>query len=216
MIFKLSLRLNRLTRAARPFAAVILMLLCTACAFREQLPYHRAKAPLPSGPVCRIAVLPFLNDSGFPQADAIVKKILMAQLQEAGDFQVLQDGDILKVYQQMNIYPGTAPVLEQMQLVADRINAQLLISGIVMVMREDPGEYATVNPKIIMALDIRDGHSGEILWTSYHNRKGSDYKKTMHFGTIYSIAGLSRQMVSEIINLWFEKGLPQCNVFSRP
>jgi hypothetical protein len=215
MIFKLSPMLNRLLRKAGFFAALFNLILCSGCVLREQLPYHRAKAPLVPGQVCRVAVLPFLNDSDFPQADVIVKKIFMAQFQEAGDYQVLQEGDTLKVYQQLRIHQTRAPNLEQMQIVADRVDAQLLVTGIVMEMREDPGPYATVNPKIIMEIDLRDGRSGEILWTAYHSRKGSDYTKTMHFGTIHSIAGLSRQMIVEIINLWFEKGLPQCNVLSR-
>jgi hypothetical protein len=163
-----------------------------------------------------VAVLPFVNDSGFPQAGTIINKVFMAELQQAGDFQLLQEGDILKTYQQLRIYSGTAPNLEQMKIVADRVNAQLLITGVVMEVREDPAPYNTINPKIVMEIEIRDGRNGETLWTAYHRRQGSDYTKTMHFGTIHSIAGLSRQMVIEIINLWFEKGLSQCNVLSRP
>jgi len=211
----LAVRKDLLRKAGR-LAVLITLLFYTGCAHREELPYHRVKAPLPPGPVCRVAVLPFLNDTDFPQANLIVKKIFMAEFQESGDYQVLQEGDILKTYQQLRIFPGMAPSLEQMRIVADRIDAQLLISGIVMAMRENPAPYSTVNPKIIMEIDIRDGRNGEILWTAYHSRNGYEYTKTMHFGTIHSIAGLTRQMILEIINLWFEKGLQQCNVLSRP
>ena len=116
----------------------------------------------------------------------------------------------------MRIYPGRMPNLEQMQIIADRLNAEILITGIILEMREDPWQYATINPKIVMEIQVRDGRNGETLWTAYHRRQGTDYTKTMHFGTIHSLAGLSRQMVQEIINLWQEKGLPQCTVFSRP
>lgn len=177
---------------------------------------HREMAQLPPAPVCRVAVLPFLNDSDFPQGAVIAQKIFQAEFQSAGDYQVLQEADIRKTYQQRHIYTGWAPSLEAMKIVADRVNAQLLISGIVLEMREDPGPHLTVNPKIVLEIQIRDGRTGEVLWTTYHRRLGSDYTKTMHFGTIHSIAGLCRQMAIEIINLWFEKGLPQCNVLSRP
>jgi hypothetical protein len=106
------------------------------------------------------------------------------------------------------------PDLEQMQIVANRVNAQLLVTGVVLEMREDPGPNLTIDPKVVIKVEIRDGRSGETLWTAYHRRQGSDYTKTMHFGTIHSISVLSQQMVIEIINLWFEKGLPKCNVFS--
>ena len=108
------------------------------------------------------------------------------------------------------------PSLEQMQIVADRLDAEILITGVILEMREDPWRNATINPKIVMEIQIRDGRNGETLWTAYHNRQGADYTKTMHFGTIHSLAGLSRQMVQEIITLWYEKGLPQCTVFSQP
>ncbi|MDX2481122.1 MAG: hypothetical protein QNK24_12420 [Desulfuromusa sp.] len=201
----------------RSIVALIFLLFCAGCAGQgNTLPLHREMAPLPRGPICRVAVLPFLNDSKFPQGNLILQKIFMSEFREAGDYQILQEGDILKTYQQLRLFPGRAPSLEQMKIVADRINAQVLITGIVMEMREDPGPYSTVIPKIVLELQVRDGRNGETLWTVYHRRLGSEYTKTMHFGTIHTIAGLGRQMASEIINLWFEKGLPVCNVFSQP
>lgn len=182
----------------------------------RQLPLHRQAKPLPPEPVCRVAVLPFLSDSDYPLADAILNKVFTAQFEESGDHLVVQEGDILKIYQQLHLLPGEAPTLEQLQIVADRVNAQLLIGGNVLEMREAPGEHGTVNPMIVMELEIRDGRNGEILWTAFHRRQGTDYNKVMHFGTIHTVAGLGRQMAEEIINLWFKKGLPQCNVSPRP
>jgi len=207
---------DHLIKKAWLVAVILLLIFQAGCGSREKLPYHREMAPFPTGQACRVAVLPFANDSDYPLGDVIVKKIVMAELQEAGDYQVLQEGDVAKIYQQMKIYPGRMPNLEQMQIIADRLNAEILITGIILEMREDPWQYATINPKVVMEIQIRDGRNGETLWTAYHRRQGTDYTKTMHFGTIHSLAGLSRQMVQEIINLWYEKGLPQCTVFSRP
>lgn len=136
----------------------------------------------------------------------------MAELQGPGNYLVLQEADVNKTYQQMRIMPGVTLNLAQMKFLANRIDAQLMITGTVMEMREDPGPNQTVNPKIILEIDIRDGRNGEILWTTYHRRYGSDYTKSMHFGTIHSIADLSRQMIVEILSLWFKKGLSQCVV----
>ena len=177
-----------------------------------QVPIHRQLAPLPAGPICRVAVLPFINDSDYPLGDAIVNKVFATNFHKTGNYLILQEGDILKVYQQLQILPGIAPTLEQFQIIADRVNAQLLISGIVLEMREDRGEHGTLIPVIIMEAQIRDGRNGEVLWTTLHRRQGSDYKKTMHFGTIHSVTGLSSQMAEEIINLWYKKGLKQCDV----
>jgi len=177
-----------------------------------KVPIHRQMAPLPSGPICRVAVLPFLNDSDFPLGDAIVSKVFTMQFQDSHNSLVIQEGDILKVYQQLHILPEEAPTLEQLQIIADRVNADVLITGIILELREDRDTHSTVNPVLIMDVQIRDGRSGETLWNVFHRRQGTDYKKTMHFGTIHTITGLSRQMAEEIINLWYEKGLTPCNV----
>jgi hypothetical protein len=169
-------------------------------------------APLPPGPICRVAVLPFLNDSDFPLGDAIVSKVFAMQFQDSHNSLVIQEGDILKVYQQLHILPGEAPSLEQLQIIADRVNADLLITGIVLELREDRDKHSTVNPVLILNIQIHDGRNGETLWNAFHRRQGTDYKKTMHFGTIHTVTGLSRQMAEEIINLWFNKGLTQCDV----
>lgn len=180
-----------------------------------KLPLHRQLAPLPPGPICRVAVLPFLNDSDYSFGDAIIYKVFATKFQDAGNFLVIQEGDILKVFQQLHILPGVEPSLEQKQIIADRVNAQLLITGIVMEMREDRGEHGTTIPFLVLEIQIRDGRSGEILWTAFHRRQGTDYKKTMHFGTIHTVTGLTAQMTDEIINLWFDKGLNQCDVLPR-
>ena len=188
-------------------------MLFVGCA--TQVPIHRQLASLPPGPICRVGVLPFINDSDFPLGDTVVNKIFAAEFQKSGNYLVIQEGDILKVYQQLHILPGETPTLEQLQIIADRISAQLLISGIIMEMREDRGEHGTVNPLIIMEIQMRSGSSGEVLWTAFHRRHGTDYNKTMHFGTIHTVTGLSRQMADEIINLWLNKGLKQCDVLDQ-
>jgi len=197
----------------RWFSILFWTVFCAGCG--TALPLHHEITALPSGPICRVAVLPFLNDSDYPLGDAVVSKVFAAQFQQSGDYMMVQDGDTLKVYQQLRLLPGAELSLEQYQIIADRINAQLLITGIIMEMREDRGEHNTVNPMLVLDIQLRDGRNGETLWTIFHRRQGTDYKKTMHFGTIHTMTGLSRQMAVEIINLLYEKGLIQCNVLPR-
>jgi polysaccharide biosynthesis protein PelC len=210
MNFKCLVEMKSLTKSCRNLFVLLCACLSSACG-TGRLPMQQQLTPLPSGQICRVAVLPFLNDSDFPLGDAIVGKVFATQFQNSGDYHVSQEGDILKIYQQLHLLPGMAPTLEQMQIIGNRVNAQLLITGIVLDMRENRGEHGTVNPLLVEEIQIRDGRSGETLWTTFHRRQGTDYKKTMHFGTLHTVTGLSRQMAEEIINLWFEKGLAQCN-----
>lgn len=177
----------------------------------DGVPMRREVSPLPSENGCRIAVLPFLNDSEFPQGGLLVQKVFAAQLLSSGEHLLTPEGDIVKAYQQLHLLPGAAPTLEQLRIIADRVNAPLLLTGIVLEMREGRSEHQTVNPQLILEVELRDPVNGEILWTTFHRRKGTDYKKTMHFGTLHTVTGLCRQMAEEIINLWYEKGFSQCN-----
>jgi hypothetical protein len=194
--------------SSRYLLLALIALLVTGCA--ESLPMHREIAALPSGPLCRIAVLPFQNDSDFPLGDVLLQKVFAAQLLRSGDHLVIQEGEIVKAYQQLHLLPGVPPGLDQLQVIADRVNAQLLLTGIALEMREDRSDHQTVNPMIILEVQLRDATTGEALWTTFHRRKGTDYKKTMHFGTIHTLTGLSRQMAEEIFNLWYKKGFAQC------
>lgn len=207
----------------RPLLRTLLLLLLAlsigGCSARlpagQQLPLHRQMMAMPAGPVCRVAVLPFLNDSDYPLADAIFAKVFAAQLNSAGNYLFAQEGDVLKIYQQLRILPGEAPTPEQLQLVASRLDSQLLITGTVIEMRENPGLGGGINPVLAVDVLLRDGKSSEPLWGAYHRRQGVDYRTAMHFGTIQTVTGLSRQVAEEIINLWFKKGLPRCDVLPR-
>ncbi len=174
------------------------------------VPLQREVAPLPDDTNCRIAVLPFLNDSEFTHGGIILQKVFAAQLLLSGQYQLSTEGDIVKAYQQLRLFPEDQPTLEQLRIIADRVGAPLLLTGIVLEMEEGRGEHQTVIPQLAMEVELRDPASGEILWTTFHRRSGSDYKKTMHFGTLHTMTGLSRQMAEEIINLWHEKGFPKC------
>ncbi len=186
----------------------------SGCA-RNTLPYHTKAAPLPGGAVCRVAVLPFMNEGDFPLADSIYYKVFLAQFNELSDFHLAQEGDVLKIFQQLRILPGAALPPEQLELVASRLNAQLLITANVVEMRENPGEHGSINPVLAVNMQIRDGISGDVIWNTYHRRQGTDSRKAMHFGTIHTVTGLSEQVSGEIINLWFKEGLTRCDVSSR-
>ncbi|MEJ2699844.1 MAG: hypothetical protein P8Z70_09330 [Desulfuromonadales bacterium] len=197
---------------------VLSVLLCTGCAgllSHDRGPIREQLGPLPPGPICRVAVLPFGNDTDFPLAGALFYKVFEAQFQSSGNYQMVQDGDILKIYQQLHLLPGQTPTPQQLQIVANRVKAQVLISGDVLKMQENRGRLGGIDPLLAVNVKIRDGRSAEPLWDTYHRRQGTDYQKVMHFGTIHTVTGLSRQVAVEIINLWHDKGLAQCDALPR-
>ena len=191
------------------FVLLILLTLFTG-GCRPSLPYLQV-APLPPGSICRVAVLPFQSESDFLLANTLVYKVFSAELQAADKYLLVQEGDILKVYQQLRILPGQVPSLEELQIVANRLDAQLLITGNVLELRETPGQLAGADPVLALEIRIHDGRNGTSLWHTYHRRHGTDYRTAMHFGTLHTVTGLSEQVSREIINLWFKEGLTPCD-----
>jgi hypothetical protein len=171
--------------------------------------------PLPAEQACRVAVLPFSSESDYPLAELIAYKIFSAQFSALDGAWVAQEGDVSKVYQNLRIFPGQLPTPEQLQILASRLNVQLLIVGHVVEMRENPGPNNSINPVLALRIDIVDGPTADTLWSTYHRRQGVDYQKAMHFGQIHSVTGLCRQLSDEIITLWIKKGFSRCNVSSR-
>jgi hypothetical protein len=180
-----------------------------------EFPVLQRMKPLPAAPVCRVAVLPFSSDSDYPLAELIAYKVFSAQFAALDDAWIAPEGDVLKIYQQLQIFPGQLPTPEQLQILANRLNVQLLIKGHVVEMRENPGVNKSINPVLVIRIDLVDGRTAETLWSTYHRRQGIDYQKVMHFGQIHSVAGLCQQVSAEIITLWLKKGLKQCDVSPR-
>ena len=206
-------------RPALQYQFIILLLitiLSTGCKTllpgTDRLPLLGQVDPLPPGPICRVAVLPFSNESDFYMGDAIVSKVFTAHFQEWGQFQLIQEGDILKIYQQLRIFPGRFPSDDDLLIIADRLKVQLLISGRILEMEETRDFIGLLNPMIFMEIKILDGRSGDTLWKTFHRRQGIDYHTVMHFGAIQTFTGLSKQMAVEITNLWSNKGLFQCDI----
>lgn len=193
-----------------PFLLLLLLLPAIGCGGPQ--PFSQQLRPLPPDPICRVAVLPFVNNSDYPLAGALVHQVFNAQLQQTAGYQVIQEGDVRKVYQQLRIFPGQQPTPEQMRLLASRLSAQLLITGTVIEMRETPGNNAPMNPVLELEILLRDGRNAVSLWHTHHRRQGTDYRTAMHFGAIHTITGLSRQVSREIINLWLKEGLTPCDV----
>lgn len=175
----------------------------------RQLPVVQKIAPLPAQGSCSIAVLPFLNESTYPQGGAIVNKVFLSELAGSGHFQIIQEGDVLELYQQLFLYPNQLPNREQLEMIGGRLNPDLFVGGVVQKMaKQKTGNF--VDTELTLGLLLYDGKSGEILWTTYHRRLGGEYQQLLHLGRINTITGLARRMSQEIITDWLKQGMTPC------
>ncbi len=183
------------------------LFLFTACG--KQVPMVQKLAPLPEQATCTIAILPFLNESSYPQGGDIVGRIFLSELAASGHFNVLQEGDVHTIYQQLLIYPNRLPIRQQLEMIGGRLNADLLVSGIVQKMyQRDKGNF--VDTELTFILPLYNARTGELLWLTYHRRLGAEYQQFMHIGRIKTITALARRMSQEIITDWLNQGMLPC------
>jgi len=195
----------------RYFPHVFLFLVCVTltggCGGR--VPLLQELAPLPPDAGCRVAVLPFVNRGDYPGGNELLYKIFTSELAGTGEFHIVNEADILKVYQQLALYPTRMADANQMQVIASRLGVTLFIGGDILRMTERPSGNE-VHTEMSVVIRLYEGKTGDLLWETYHKRRGRDYKSVLHFGQINTVAGLAKQMVREIIDLWNTNGLTAC------
>lgn len=160
-------------------------------------------------PICRIAVLPFINHTGYLQGDLIFYRIFIAELNRRGDFTVAQEGDVREIFRQMKLSPKDIPGHEQLLILADRLAIDAVISGEIVTMHEEQGAKET-QPQLAVALQLTPVGSAKPLLATYHRRSGEDYRKVLHFGLINTMTSLAALVADEILTVWKEKGLTPC------
>lgn len=189
---------------------VFCLLFLTACSVKDA-PSVLKQGPLPdAGNICRVAVLPFTNQTDYKQADDIFARVFVSELTNSGNYLIAQEGDVRKFYQQMQVLPNQLPTVEQLRALADRLGAQVLVSGIIVEMKDKSDAGQRLDPSLAVIVRIIEGESGRTLWATYNRREGSQYRKIMHFGLVNSVTLLAKNVSAEIVAAWHNEGFRKC------
>lgn len=158
---------------------------------------------------CKIAILPFLNKTDFNQGDKILYRMLLTKLVQHQILHVALEGDVTTLYRELQLKPWQQPSPEQMQIIASRLDVDLLIGGKILEMQETM-QGNQLNPSIKIQLQVYSGQNGTRQWSTYHERQGTHYRKIMHFGINNTVSQLGNNIIEEILTLWKEEALLQC------
>lgn len=195
---------------SRHFPVIFLLTLLCACSVKEPPTVLKQGALPDGGNICRIAVLPFVNQTGYKEADDIIARVFVSELVNSGNYQVAQEGDVRKFLQQMQVLPNQTPDSEQLRAMADRLGAQVVISGTVTEMN-DKSEYGQqLEPSVAVVIRVIEGEFGRTLWSTYSRREGQQYRKIMHFGLVNSLTSLAKNVSAEIVEAWHKEGFLKC------
>lgn len=189
---------------------ISLFVMISACSFKDS-PTVLKQGPLPDGgKICRIAVLPFFNQTEYKQGDDIFLRVFVSELTNSGNYQVAQEGDVRKFYQQMQVLPNQMLGVEQLRALADMLGVQVIVAGTVVEMQDKSDFDQRLDPSIAVVLRIIEGASGRTLWATYSRREGIQYRQIMHFGLVNSVTSLAKHVSAEIVEAWNKEGFNKC------
>lgn len=174
---------------------------------RADLPrtYVSASARSPRGRL-RVAVLPFANQTRWPQGQLLLYRALLAELIRSGALDVVGEGDVRQLYIQRRIIPGRPLGEEDLRALVDRLRVDVVISGRLLRMERSRRE-GEPDPLVAFWVRALDPRGGRLLWSTYHRRRGSDYRRFMRFGVVRSVTALCQRMCAEVVRDWRRHGL---------
>ena len=181
----------------------VLLTGCTTSRVRMQQSFQ------PPESACRVAVIPFINETRYEDGELIFNRVLAAELLKFGKFIVAQEGDVQQVYLQMRIGANEIPTIDQVRIMAERLGSSVLIVGRIVEMTDDQQGRNRL-PMLAVSLRMLDGHTGREFVALFHKREGGDYRKLMQFGVEHSITGLARRVAHEILERCNQEGLLKC------
>lgn len=159
--------------------------------------------------VCRVAVLPFSNETRYPVGGLLVYRVFQAELVATRIYEVVSEGDVRKLLIQYRILPGDTPGGEFYEALVKYLGVDAVVEGRVIQMDEVQTE-GEVEPRLAFWVKLRDARTRKVLMTAYNSRKGGDYRKVMHFGVVGSLTELAKRMCDEILVKWRKEGLRGC------
>ncbi len=160
--------------------------------------------------MCRIVLLPFVNESQSQQLDVQAYRIFLAEIVKSGIFKVVPEGDLKDFFYRNRINQQT---IWDRKLIA-KLAQQLDVDGALVVYIRDSnlvrGSYGSQLTFVSMQIELHDARSGRLVLSSFMRRQGSDYTKVLHFGVVDTVSGLLQRMAREIIGIWEEEGVSGC------
>lgn len=160
--------------------------------------------------VCRVVLLPFVNESQSQELDIQAYRIFMAEIVKSGIFKVVPEGDLKHFLCRNRI---TTDAIWDKELVAS-LSRQLEVDGALVVYIRDSnlsrGSYGSKDTFVSLQVELHDARTGRLLLSSFLRRSGVEYTKMLHFGVIDTVSGLLQKMAQEIIEVWSEEDISGC------
>jgi hypothetical protein len=190
---------------------VAISLLCSSCGATHGVNTH-LYAPAREVSLCRVAVLPFVNESEEPLAAQIVSHIFLHRLVAHSPFETATEGAVRQFLLRHRILPANASEAGKNLYVrmGEELQVDTILRGKVLQCREEDVGADGMIPLLHLQVELVEAATGALISSSSHRRRGTDYRTMMHFGVIHTRTELIARTADEIIATWVEEGVKGC------
>ncbi len=145
-----------------------------------------------------VCVLPFENLSRTPEASRVVGDVLALRLASAEGFEVVDPATLRAAALKARVpsFRGASNAI--LGRLAPQVGTVLFLRGTIYDYTDISGK-STDDPSLQIELSVVDVSEGRVVWTSQHERRGSDYTGLFLLGAASNAVLLTDRVVTEMI-----------------
>jgi len=162
--------------------------------------------------ICRVAVLPFVNQAKDNSAGIVAYRVFSSELVSSGLYSVVPEGDVQLFLQRKRLLPGALLDSEIYRELGSELGVDAVIIGRVLDLEAIPSGRDGEIPEVALQTQIINVANGQPLVYTYHRRNGEEYRTFLHFGVVRTKSELLAIVSREIIADWQTKGISHCSV----
>ncbi|PLX89820.1 MAG: hypothetical protein C0618_00420 [Desulfuromonas sp.] len=187
------------------------LLLLPACAGRDAPDIVVVDSELATS-VCRVVVVPFVDEAGDPGIGQLSSRIFSNELINSKQFTVIPEGEVRNFLRQKKmLIPDLMETRTKVyRQLGERLRVDAVIRGTIMNSGIDVSGREGSIPYLSIKVEMIDVKTGKLLIDTFHQRRGDEYRKIMHIGIVRTKTGLMARVAEEIISRWRTKGVANC------
>jgi len=162
------------------------------------------KSGLTTSQIRSLAVLPFDNISGHPDAEKKVSNLLLTELARRELFKIAEMGEVENSLRSLRIRTTTEIDSSNLQKLGEQLNVQAIIIGSVDEYELRKEKSGTV-PVVAINIRMLGVQTGDILWAISNAHDGNDWETIFGFGRIISLNELAQVTISEMVESLAQK-----------
>jgi polysaccharide biosynthesis protein PelC len=189
--------------------AICLLLLGTGCSLSNDLMTRFVSKKSPQE-VCRVAVLPFENQTGNLGAATLAYRVFYSELIAAEMVDIVPEGDVRLFLLRNRLRPGPVLTADHFEDLAKYLEVDAVVTGTLVDVGMESRSGGESVPFVALQLDMYDVQDGYWILNTFHRRWGDDYRKALHLGVVRTLSGVVTHVAGEILEDWKNKGVGDC------